>query len=267
MTTKITAVISNFNLHPITLADYFESYVLYDQSTDESIQAKVIQSHPDVTITQNSGHSISHYLKFIIENYNNLPDEIIFLKSNVVPRHIDKFTFESLIKIPGLLPIYNDSQFVDKPGIAHYLYPGLLLEKNNSWYCSSKSESYFHSYNQFYAFLFGDSQRSEWTLFAPGANYRVPSSKILKYPIFFWELINYLVTYRFFPQEAYIVERMLFTIFLSGCELDSKHISIEQMVNDLPVISYLESKSISKRFMSAIKNVLARADSKHDPRD
>ncbi len=249
------AVISNFNLYPLSILDYFEKFVLYDQSTDKAIQNLVLENHPQTKITENSGHSISHYLKFIIENYYEMPQEIVFLKSNVVPRHIDKTTFDSFILRPGLFPIFHDAKFVDKPGIAYSLYPGLLLEKNNSWYCSQTESSFFHSYDELFAFLFSFSKHNSYNIFAPGANYRVPSSKILNYPIFFWELLHHIVTYRFFPQEAYIVERMLFVIFLGGSVLDSRHTSLEQMISDLPTLS---SASIESNMNKAKRLVKAR---------
>jgi hypothetical protein len=243
MSKKPIAVVSNFNRYPIAILDYFEEYVLYDQSADIIIQHKVAQSYPNVKITENSGHSISHYLRYIIDNYDNLPQEVFFLKSNVIPRHIDKNHFESFILVPGLFPIFHDAKFVDKPGVAYSFYPGLFLEKNNSWYCSQTESSFFHSYDELFAFLFSFSKHNSYNIFAPGANYRVPSSKILNYPIFFWELLHYLVTYRFFPQEAYIVERMLFVIFLGGCVLDSKHTSLEQMIRNLPTLSSVDRES------------------------
>jgi hypothetical protein len=119
---KATAVTSNFNLYPITLLDCFEDFVHYDQSTDAATQTKVIENYPNLTTTQNSGHSLSHYLQFITDYFQELPQEIFFMKSSIIPRHVDRENFLSFISVPGLFPIFNDANFVDKPGIAHGIF-------------------------------------------------------------------------------------------------------------------------------------------------
>ena len=47
---------------------------------------------------KNVGYNIYSYLKFIIENYENLPETIVFCKDNIFERHIKISTFISLLR-------------------------------------------------------------------------------------------------------------------------------------------------------------------------
>ena len=48
---------------------------------------------------KNWGFNLSSYFKFIIDNYENLPDRICFIKNNVYPRHVDKKIFEKSLRL------------------------------------------------------------------------------------------------------------------------------------------------------------------------
>lgn len=218
---KATAVISNFNIFPIELTKWFPNHVIFDQSTDLAIWKVVSEKFPSAIRTVNSGHSLSHYFQFIYENYEDLPDHIYLLKSNIMPRHIDLRTFQETLKLDGFVPIFNDINFHDKKGIAHHIMPGYFIENNSSWYIDRDRSKYFKTYNELLSFIFVDPIFPEWVLFAPGGNYLVTKTRILRFPRNFWKFLHHIVTYEFFPPEAYIVERMLFTIFSAPYELRS----------------------------------------------
>ena len=67
--------------------------------------------------------------------------------------------------------------------------------------------------------MFKDPILPTFIPFIPGGCFIIEKERILKYPRSFYELLYYLVTYTHFPQEAYIVERLLFIIFNANYKL------------------------------------------------
>lgn len=252
------AVISTFNTDPGYLLNYFESYSIYDQSYDAKLSTYLLQEFPDLVKTSNSGHSLSHYLMYIIANYENLAEFVFFLKSNVVPRHSDLLNLEHALDLDGYVPIFHESKFTEKPFIAHYVVPGYFLEINNSWYIDRDSARYFLSYNSFLQFFFVDALESKYVLFTPGGNFGVPKSSILRYPKTFYEALLHLVTYKYFPPESYILERSLFTIFSGKYTLRNPGHSKEMYLSELEaliLINLPRKKSVlPKKLMKKIKS-------------
>ena len=168
---------------------------------------------------ENFGTSLPNYFSYIIANHNELPSRLFFLKSNVFPRHINEPNFDQKLEINGFSPIFNDENFIDKSRIAYHLIPGYFIERNNSWWMGKESPRYFASYNELLNYIFIKPIFPEYLLFAPGANYSTTKSSILKYPLNFWKFCHFLTSYNFFPPEAFLIERMLFTIFTSEYEI------------------------------------------------
>ena len=67
------------------------NYLVFNKSNE--ILAEEINS---IKI-KNVGYNIYSYLKFIIDNYENLPDTIVFCKDNIFTRHLKIKTFISLL--------------------------------------------------------------------------------------------------------------------------------------------------------------------------
>ena len=59
---------------------------------------------------KNVGYNIYSYLKFIINNYDNLPSVIVFCKDNIFTRHISIELFLRLIKRKCFSTLENNSQ-------------------------------------------------------------------------------------------------------------------------------------------------------------
>jgi hypothetical protein len=232
------AVISNYNTDPCDLIKKFKNVALYDQSDSDFIKHLIKVNYPQSIITKNSGHSLSNYFLYIINNYHNLPETIYFLKSNVSPRHISEESLVKKLNINGVIPIFDDKAFKDKPRNAYHLVPGYFIERNNSWFMSGKEPKYFSSCDGLLQWLFVNPITPEYLLFAPGANYKTYGENLKNYPIVFWQLLNHIVSYKFFPPEAYIVERVLFIIFTGEYELNSENFEANWLEK-------LESKSKS----------------------
>jgi len=48
------------------------------------------------TIVGNVGYNIYPYLKYIVDNYETMPDVVVFCKNNVFGRHVSRATFARL---------------------------------------------------------------------------------------------------------------------------------------------------------------------------
>jgi hypothetical protein len=103
-------------------------------------------------------------------------------------------------------------------GINEILFPGYYLEVNNSWYMERGNHALFCTFDEFAAQLFKNYTPSKHVLFCPGACFTVTQSQVKKHPKDLYRLLQYVVSYRFFPDEAYIVERIIPSIFLGTYE-------------------------------------------------
>jgi len=212
-------VISNFNTDPEQYLEYCEDYHIYDQSTDFEIKMKLQKKYKKISFVENTGHNISDYFRFFIDHYDSLPNLMLLAKGNMIGRHVTKEYFDRVYNNDFYTFLQNDREWKDREGVAYSLYDGAFLEKNNSWYKDIKSHRYFKTYNELLSFIFVNPVISPWILFCPGACHIVTKEQILRYPKEFYKNLQYLMSYVYFPSEAYHVERMLNVIFNANYEI------------------------------------------------
>ena len=192
--------------------------VIYDQSEDPSILSALNDMKVPVIESLHSGHNLSDYFKFFIDNYENLPEKIGLIKGNIIGRHTDRDYLVRSIKKECFAPLYIDASIKTQVGTNEHFFPGFYSEINNDWYQKSKPSKYFSTYNSFIKFLFPDSRLNQNVLFTPGACFIIERSMVTQYPKQFWVNLYELVTYDFFPLESYFVERAMLSIYLGGHE-------------------------------------------------
>ena len=214
-------IISNYNTDPEQYLSYCEDYHIYDQSPDVEIRKNLRRKYSKISFVENTGHNISDYFRYFIDHYESLPQHMMLAKGNMIGRHVTQEYFERVYDNKCYTSLYDDRSWVDKRGIAYQLYDGAFLEINNAWYSSAKSHKYFRSYNELLSFVFKHPNIPHWLLFSPGACYIVSREQVLKYPKEFYANLKYLVSYTYFPSEAYHVERMLNLIFSANYEIHS----------------------------------------------
>ncbi len=212
-------IISNFNTDPEYYTLCTENYHIYDQSNDSDIKELLSKKYKKISFSQHTGHNISDYFSFFIDNYDNLPEWMMLAKGNMIGRHVSSDYFNRVIDNKKYTFLYNDSAPVEKSFVQHHLAEGLFLEINDSWYIKSKENRYFSSFNELLKFLFKEPIIPKWLLFSPGACYIVSSAQIRAYPVNLYKNLLKVINYTYFPSEAYIVERMLNIIFLGNYEL------------------------------------------------
>lgn len=212
------SLISNYNVNPEQLIKLIKGeYVLFDQSDLHTLPNKFINSK-NFRKTTHSGHNLSDYFKYIIESYHELPDRIAFLKGNMIGRHISEEDFIKRIKLSGSVSLYsNQKTFIPKHQflrfIAQQIAPGVYLEKNNNWYCKTRSKGKFYpTYNDLFQKLFSYSP-PKYIPFISGACFITTREKILQWNLEIYKHLYHVTTYDFFPVEAYHVERMIMYLF------------------------------------------------------
>ena len=226
-----------------------EGYQIYT-ATDSPLLVNKIENRNIYTI--NYGHSLINFFQYIIDNYEYLPSSIAFLKSNMLTRHIDYDYWNKVRNNSHYTLLWNDVNFQSDSGDAYHIEPGMFIERNNSWYVWSSHHSYFISFNQMLDFLFKNAKYPEWVFFAPGGCYIVEKEQILKYPKSFFQGIITILEYEFFPSEAWIIERMLHTIWSGIYE-------IQEYTKDY--YEFLE-KIFSLPDLSSVKNPNLQVSSK-----
>ena len=260
-------VISNYNTDPGVYLNYCNDYHIYDQSDHVEISGELKKKYSKISFVENSGHSITNYFRFFIDHYDYLPHYMMLAKANMIGRHVTQEYFDRVYDNKCYTSLYDDRGWVDKSGIAYQLYDGAFLETNNSWYTSAKTHKYFRTYNELLTFIFKNPIIPQWLLFSPGACYIVSRDQVLKYPKEFYENLKYLVSYIYFPSEAYHIERMLHVIFSANYEINSYMkdiLAFQEEINKherLKLFAELKSTTVNRIWKRLYYSVSARYNS------
>jgi len=220
---KITWIISNYNFDPNPLIDCLKGKInIYNQGHSSFVKKRKVNFRQ----TKHTGHNLSDYLLYIIENYDNLPENLGFIKGNIFVRHIDKKEFLKRINYPGLIPLYSKIEVINpvdykpiyskifKNLLMQQIIPGVMIEKNNDWYTKKwKKGKFNNTFNSFYEELFPNRAPLDFIPFVPGACMIVPRERILNRDLNFYKKVYEKCTYEFFPVEAYFTERAWFLLF------------------------------------------------------
>lgn len=213
-------LISNYNQDPSGLIDHIGvDYIVLNQGKTNQINWNIVDNKKCRT-SYHSGHNISDYLEFIVENYGNLPESLGLVKGNLIPRHISKSLFEERIKQEGFVSYYGDESTyipqkhkITRRFVAQQIAPGVYLETNNNWYVKTRCAGRFYTrLDDMYMELFG-RKSPNYIPFIPGACMSVPKMDILKWGLDVYEHLYQVVTYDFFPVEAFHLERCLLTLW------------------------------------------------------
>lgn len=256
----MTLIISNYNYVPSELISVISSRecLLYDQTTDSKIRMELIRLFPDNYIKSlHTGHNLSDYFKYIIDNYNTLPEVIFFIKGNIFKRHFESESFFDIFDRKSYFPLYSKPESSQNYKICGNLGSNLYYELNDPWYMQTKTARYFSSFDDFMAFIFVDYVPQRFVVFNPGACQIVTREQITRYPRQFWVNLHFVVSYTFFPAEAYIIERAMFYILMGGYTLS------DQAIAALPSDGTLEgrmSKVVSdlEAYNSTLSRILRR---------
>jgi hypothetical protein len=254
-------VISNFNIDPYKLTKYCHDYIIYDQSNKpEIISLLKNKKDPKLFFVKHSGNNMTDYIRYIIENYDRLPDTIVFSKSNLIGRYIEEKDFERFYRRKRYTFLYSDSELIEKPGVQYLTDTVNFIEINNGWFVEKSVHRYFISTHQFLSFFFKDVRPSKYINFAPGGCYIVEKERIKYYPRSFYLGIQKVIDYTFFPSEVWILERVLNIIFQNVYEckdivLDESALLRE--IDSLPDLTLVDSRvKFLRRVEVKLRNII-----------
>lgn len=177
----------------------------HNGNTDWLPKDAVIYDKKDLNV----GYNIYDYMDYIINNYDNLPNVVLFGKDNMLERHITQKEFDKLKNNKEFTPLLTQEHKTDRT-ISMYI-DGLYYEKNDSWYLNSYPSKYYSSYGDFAKDF--NLPSPPYLGFAPGACYIVPKENILKHPKEYYQRLKDLVSWHQTPAEAHLIERSLYNIW------------------------------------------------------
>lgn len=215
-------VISNHNYDPRHLLEYCNNYTIYDQSGDQKYKDFLIGTN--FVNSKHTGHNISDYFTFFIENYDNLPECISLVKGNIFPRHLSKESFDKIYRNKFYTFLFENKKYRTNTTRAYFLFSeNEYLEYNNSWFVKEHPHWYFQKYNALLSFIYKNPILPRYNLYSPGACYIVTKHQILKNSKQFYEnilkLISYTIPVNPFPSEAHQIEWLCHTIYTSNYEV------------------------------------------------
>lgn len=155
---------------------------------------------------KNVGSNIYDYMDYIVENYDNLPDVVMFTKGNMLERHITPEEFEKVRNNTTLTPLMTMNHKTEMP--ISYYEDGLYWEFNNYWYVNEHPQRYMQELIDFLGV-----SRKIYLGFSPGACWIVPKENILKRPKEYYSKLMSFIDYDSNPAEAHLIERSLYHIW------------------------------------------------------
>lgn len=209
------------NINESWVVDFTENYLIYDR-------AHRFQENEKIKHQQNVGYNIYDIFHFITENYEKLPNIIIFCKGNVIPRHCGILKFINIINNTEFTPIENYIREVPTFTERCYAYVDendgyneCFNEVNNTaWRMGTR---YVSTYKELLDEIYENANHGYYIRFAPGANYLLTKKDILRYNKNFYETMRKFVSWSRQPGEAYILERALYTIFKNDFIIKEKY--------------------------------------------
>jgi len=200
-------VVTSYNEDYSWIKEYTNNYIIYNKG--DSLE----DDH--VLNVKNISGNIKDIPEFIVANYNNLPDTIVFIQASPY-EHCNKETFNNLINNKTFTSLES---YGLNPANAYEgrTLEGGFLEKNNDWYISiinnqQNQSCKYSGFDEFMNHYFENYTRVGMIRFAPGACYIVPKENILYYPAKFWQSISDDMQTKF-STESFIIERALWYIF------------------------------------------------------
>ena len=204
------------------VSKYAKDYLIYDRA-DRWEETDKIKKQINV------GENIYDMADFIVDNYNNLPEIMVFVKADVVPRHCGEEKFAKIIKNNFYTPIENYIRTTTLYTPGSYAY----VDENDGYWENIREVDYllqsihpgkyFSKFIDFFNEVYEDPKFGTYIRFAPGGCHLITKSDILNYNKEFYELIKKITSWDIRPGEAFILERGIYTIFNNNFTIRDKY--------------------------------------------
>jgi hypothetical protein len=204
--------------------------IIYDRTPEDFPNKSSINHLGKVIKTSNVGSNPHDIGKYIVNNYENLPEQMIFVKGNLLEKgYSTKERFIYALKSNWFVPI-------DRGPLREKINEFPLL-CNDNWFSFPIEWEFNHqtcgdianlhetkvyprikNFKDFLKDLFviEENEFPTYISFAPGANYAVPKNCILKYNKNLYKKIMFYTNYHNNPLEAHWFERV-FQYMWQGC--------------------------------------------------
>lgn len=192
-------IVSRYNNDIEWVKDYTDDFVVFDRS-------EIPLDWPQVHVVPNIGSDIYDKFKYIVDNYDNLPDVAVYTKGNLF-KYMPREEFDAVKDNKVFTPLLTKNHVVDGV-ISMYNEDGVYMEVNDAWILNVFPDK---ASRQFAKFL-GVTGQPYFT-FAPGANYILPKENILKHPKEFYQKCLEYIGWDRYPAEAQLLERSLYHIW------------------------------------------------------
>jgi len=201
--TKPFFVISRYSEDPSWVKDITDNYIIYNKGNELSPEFKQ-------KLLPNFGGNQYDIFSFIHENYNDLPELMIFVQGDPFD-HCLKERFDMLIKNDSYTQLFGDVNYPD----------GEYDEPNNNWYIDpvqrdKNIKSSIGSFDEYAQMIFGDYTPLDRLKFPPGSQILVEKDRCRFYSREFWEKLMSLIPKEIGLNggvEAHIIERSIDLIF------------------------------------------------------
>lgn len=207
-------IVSRYSENVDWLKDYDFDYIIYNKGPK-------LEGGFNVKDVENIGNNQRDIFQFIVENYDDLPDTMIFVQGTPFD-HCNREKFDLVLNNTEFTPLesyghipINGSQKLD--------FDGGYMEINNSWYISAHNQTHsqtcmFSSFDDFMYKTFSNYESSNWNRFTPGSQYLITKKIAKHYPKKFWEYLMNILNKNSMT-EGHIIERALLMIFRCKLEL------------------------------------------------
>jgi len=203
MKPKAYIVISRYSESVEWVRSLTDNYIIYNKGEE-------LPSEYNQKIVDNFGGNQYDIVRYIYDNYYNLPPLIAFLQGDPFD-HCSPDRFNRLIFNESFTPIFGVKNYAD----------GEYFEANDSWYInqpwqSHKPQCKFENFDEYAKHIFSNYTREETLIFPPGSQFIVEEERCLFYSRNFWKKIMDVIPTDLNingGREVHIIERSLQLIF------------------------------------------------------
>lgn len=202
--------------------EYTDNFLVYDRQ-------KRFTENDRVKHQENVGCNIFDIFDFITNNYDDLPEIMVFCKGNVMPRHCGKEKFDSIVNNKEFTTIENYIRESPRysPNIYAYVddddgYHENPIEVDNTVFLIHPSK-YIFSYMGLLSEIYENPTIGKYIRFAPGGNHLITKKDVLTYNKTFYEKMRDVVSWHPRPGEAFLLERALYTLYNNNFDIKQKY--------------------------------------------
>lgn len=229
--TNSFVVVSDYGWLPENIEDSWvhkdcENYLLLDKMHR-------FKESKNVRHQKNVGQNVYDMFDFIVNNYDNLPNQTLFCRACLMfPKgrkpplsngNISEDYFYEIANSTGFTELHDFWEWSHTSNASRMGPDKSFEEINNSWYFNHHPPKYYGSLNHFLQDIYKDPELPSFIRFAPGCNYIIPKENILRNPKKLYEHIRNILSYDVVIGEAHMLERALYTIFNNDYEAQDKY--------------------------------------------